>query len=241
MQYYFVYYLNAVLRVLQTCAEKRPAPCKKEWLMSVTEVFLIGIALAADAFALTVANCATYKSSLDKLKEWAMPTAFSVFQFAMPVAGFYIGSIFSSYLATFSKYLTAGIFFVLAIKIVIDNVKETNVRNTVENGDKTPKNEGIATSAAKDKNGGNFTFGVLILQAVATSIDALAVGVTFSVELSFSVFAAAAIIGGVTFAVVTAALFIGKYLGNLLGKYATWVGAAILFILAVKNLADAIA
>lgn len=226
--------------------------------MSLLEVLLIGVALATDAFALTVANCATYKKSLNKLKEWSMPTAFAVFQFLMPVIGFYIGSIFSSYLATISKYLTAGIFFLLAIKIVIDNVKEIKEIRAAESAEKSGftevrggRNDTTAagdagasgTSATKEgvKNGGVFTFWVLILQAVATSIDALAIGVTFSVELSFSVFAAAAIIGGVTFIIVAAALLIGKYLGKLLGKYATWLGAAILLALAVKNLVDAIA
>ena len=226
--------------------------------MSLLEVLLIGVALATDAFALTVANCATYKKSLNKLKEWSMPTAFAVFQFLMPVIGFYIGSIFSSYLATISKYLTAGIFFLLAIKIVIDNVKEIKEIRAAEAAEKSGFTEvrggRNGTTAAGDagasgagatkegvKNGGVFTFWVLILQAVATSIDALAIGVTFSVELSFSVFAAAAIIGGVTFIIVAVALLIGKYLGKLLGKYATWLGAAILLALAVKNLVDAIA
>lgn len=226
--------------------------------MSLLEVLLIGVALATDAFALTVANCATYKKSLNKLKEWSMPTAFAVFQFLMPVIGFYIGSIFSSYLATISKYLTAGIFFLLAIKIVIDNVKEIKEIRAAESAEKSGFTEvrggrngttaagdagASGAGAAKEgvKNGGVFTFWVLILQAVATSIDALAIGVTFSVELSFSVFAAAAIIGGVTFIIVAAALLIGKYLGKLLGKYATWLGAAILLALAVKNLVDAIA
>ena len=239
--------------------------------MSIVEVLLIGVALAMDAFALTVANCATYKKSLNRLKEWSMPTAFAVFQFLMPVIGFYIGSIFSSYLATVSKYLTAGIFFLLAIKIVIDNVKEIKEIKAAEAAEKSGFTEargaangagatngsttngagaagvvgsnGTANGSTKESgnNGGVFTFWVLILQAVATSIDALAVGVTFSVELSFSVFAAAAIIGGVTFIIVATALLIGKYLGKLLGKYATWLGAVILLALAVKNLADAIA
>ena len=228
--------------------------------MSIVEVLLIGVALATDAFALTVANCATYKKSLNRLKEWSMPTAFAVFQFLMPVIGFYIGSIFSSYLATISKYLTAGIFFLLAIKIVIDNVNEIKEIKTAEAAEKSGFTEvrgaangagaagvvgsnGTANGSAKESGNsdGVFTFRVLILQAVATSIDALAVGVTFSVELSFSVFAAAAIIGGITFIIVATALLIGKYLGKLLGKYATWLGAAILLALAVKNLADAIA
>ena len=194
--------------------------------MSVFEVILIGVALAMDAFALTVANCATYKNSLTKPKEWSMPIAFAIFQFLMPVTGYYIGSLFSSYISTASKYVTAAIFFVLAAKIVIDNVKELNAPEKTETSS--------AERAAK------FTVKVLLVQAVATSIDALAVGVTFATELGFSVFLASEIIGGVTFAIVAAALAIGKYLGKLLGKYATWLGALILLALAVKNLAEAI-
>lgn len=194
--------------------------------MSVTEVVLIAVALATDAFALTVANCTTYKNSLTKPKEWAMPVAFAVFQFLMPVFGYYLGSLFSEYLSAASKYVTAAIFFVLAAKIVIDNVKELNAPEKTETSS--------AERAAK------FTVKVLLVQAVATSIDALAVGVTFATELGFSVFLASAIIGGVTFAIVAAALAIGKYLGKLLGKYATWLGALILLALAVKNLAEAI-
>lgn len=203
--------------------------------MSVLEVILIGVALAMDAFALTVANCATYRNSLDRLKEWSMPTAFAVFQFLMPVIGYYVGSVFASYVSSFSKYLTAGIFLVLAAKIVFDNVKE--LRESKRKGD---LNDNSESREAEKGKGANFTFSVLILQAVATSIDALAVGVTFAVELTFSVFVASAIIGGVTFAIVAAALFIGKYLGKILGKYATWFGAAILLILSIKNLIDAL-
>lgn len=203
--------------------------------MSVLEVVLIGVALAMDAFALTVANCATYRKTLNRLKEWSMPAAFAIFQFIMPVAGFYIGSVFAQYLSSFSKYLTAGIFLILAAKIVFDNVKE--LRESKKEKEKSGETAGNEESKA---SGGKFTVSVLILQAVATSIDALAVGVTFAVELTFSVFAAAAIIGGVTFLIVAAALLIGKYLGKLLGKYATWFGAAILLVLSVKNLIDAL-
>lgn len=190
--------------------------------MSVWEVVLIGVALSMDAFAITIANCATYKDTLNRKKEWAMPVAFAIFQILMPIIGYYIGSLFAEYISSAAKYVTAAIFFVLAAKIVIDNIKEARKEETEE------------------KTAGNFTLGIIALQAVATSIDALAVGVTFAVELEFSVFVAAGIIGAVTFTLVTAALFIGKFLGALLGKYAQWTGAFILFFLAVKNFIEGI-
>lgn len=198
--------------------------------MTVWEIILIGVALAMDAFALTIANCTTYKNSLTRKKEWSMPAAFALFQFLMPVIGYYIGSALSGSLKSISKFVTAAIFFALALKIVIDNLKEA----------KSGKGERAETEKAADKTAA-FTFGVLTAQAIATSIDALLIGVTFAVSLDFSVFLAALIIGAVTFAIVVAALYIGKSLGKILGRYAQWAGAVILLILAVKNLAEGIA
>ena len=189
--------------------------------MSVWEIIFIGVALAMDAFALTIANCTTYEKSLSSVKEWSMPLFFAVFQFAMPLLGFFVGGFFAGFLQSFAKFLTAGIFFILAAKIVFDIFEEKRCKKA-ESGKKT-----------------DFTVVILLIQAVATSIDALAVGITFSaLTLPFSVFIAAGIIGAITFIIVAVALFIGKSLGKFLGRYAVWCGAIILFALAVKNLIE---
>ncbi|MBQ9514232.1 MAG: manganese efflux pump [Clostridia bacterium] len=190
--------------------------------MSITEIILIGVALATDAFAVTVSNCTTYKSGLTKKHELSMPITFAFFQFLMPVVGFYLGSIVSVYLKSFSKYITATIFFILAIKIIIEIVVEK------KDGDISKPN----------KSG--FSFSLLLIQGIATSIDALIIGVAFAGTLSISVFIAGLIIGTVTFIIVSGALIIGKKLGEILGKYAVIIGAVILFILAVKNLIEGI-
>jgi len=186
--------------------------------MRIYEIILIGVALAMDAFALTIANCSTYKTTLCRKKELAMPLTFAIFQFLMPVIGFYIGSIFANYLSVIAKFLTFAIFFILASKIVIDNIKEMS------------ENDSEIKSSP-------FTFGILIVQGIATSIDALAIGVTFAVSLS-APFIASLIIGAVTFVIVAIALFIGKSLGKILGKYAQWLGAIILFALSIKSLIE---
>ena len=188
--------------------------------MNIWEIIVIGVALAMDAFALTVANCTTYEKSLNAKKEWSMPLAFAAFQFLMPVIGYFVGGIFAGFISSFAKFLTAGIFFILSAKIVFDVLEEKRAKNPTQ---------------AKT----NFTVYVLLIQAVATSIDALAVGITFAaLTLPFSVFIAAGIIGVITFLIVAFALFIGKSLGKLLGRYAVWAGAVILFALAVKNLIE---
>lgn len=197
--------------------------------MGALEIIVIGVALAMDAFALTVANCTTYEKNLNRKKEWSMPLAFSAFQFLMPLLGFFLGGLISGFLQSFAKFLSAGIFFILAIKIVFDIIEETKATKKAE------------TVEPRDKKTQNFTLGVLIIQAIATSIDAFAVGITFAAAtLPFSVFIAAEIIGIITFAIVAFALLIGKSLGKLLGKYAVWCGAIILFALAIKNLIEGI-
>ncbi len=185
--------------------------------MSIIDIIFIGIALSIDACAVTIANCTTYKNCLDKKKEWSMPVLFAFFQGLMPLIGFLVGSLFASFITPIAPFVTAGIFLFLAVKIIIDIFKreEENVCNV-----------------------NSFTLSIVVLQAVATSIDALAVGVTL-INLSFSVFIAIGLIAGVTFILVSLALVFGKSLGKLFGKYAEWVGAGILLFLSIKSLIEA--
>ncbi len=191
--------------------------------MELYDIILIGVALSMDACALTIANCTTYKCSLNGKKEWLMPTAFALFQGIMPLIGFFIGSLFASVIGQVGEYITAVIFFFLAGKIIFDIIKDK----------KSPKCNECNTTAH------NFTLPILLAQALATSIDALAVGVTL-ISLTFSVYLAVVVIAAVTFILVSAALLFGKSLGKLFGEYAEWVGAAILLALAVKSLVTAI-
>lgn len=185
--------------------------------MFFSDVIFISVALAMDAFALTVANCTTYKKSLTTSLEWAMPSAFALFQFLMPVIGFYLGTTFSSALSSCAGFITAAIFFVLGLKIVLDNVKEMREEKIV--GDETA----------------TFNVKILLIQAVATSIDALLIGAgSFAFKLS-APFLSSLIVGAITFVIVSLALFFGKFLGEKLGKYAEWTGAGILFVLAIKE------
>ena len=160
-----------------------------------------------------------------------MPALFSAFQFGMPLLGYFLGGLVSGFLQSFAKFLSAGIFFILAAKIVFDIIAEKRKSETIDGFGKTARRETTH----------RFGLSVLMLQAVATSIDAFAVGITFAATtLPFSVFAVAGIIGIITFAIVAAALYIGKSLGRLLGEYAVWLGAIILFVLAVKNLIEGV-
>ena len=188
--------------------------------MRIYEIILVGVALAMDAFALTISNCTVYKDALNRTKKLAMPVTFAAFQFIMPVLGYYVGSAFAGFISEFSGFLTSGIFFLLSIKILFDAIKEKRSKTERKVSSLTPL--------------------TLVLQGVATSIDALFIGVTLAVELTFSVFLAAGIIGAVTFIIVSLALLIGTGLGKLLKDLSSLFGVAILLALAIINLVKAL-
>ena len=191
--------------------------------MDYLNIVFIGIALAIDACALTIANCATYKDVLNRKKEWAMPITFALFQGVMPLIGFLLGWLIKDYITGVLDFISAGIFFILSLKIVIDIIKEKKESKQIKEVDKTKK-------VAK------FTVPLLLLQGLATSIDALVVGVTLvnGVPIYISVI----IISAITFALVALALLFGKFLGKIFNKYAEWVGAGILLALAIKSLIE---
>ena len=190
--------------------------------MGILDIVFISIALSIDACAITIANCTTYSKTLNKKKEWAMPVLFALFQGVMPLLGWLLGSTFAEHISSFSGYLVALVFFALGSKIVFDNVKKC----------KKPENSNV--SCVKSV----FSYKILVLQAVATSIDALIVGVTMSMNLAFSCFYAMLIIASITFVLVTLSMLFGKFLGSKFSKEAEWIGAVILFAIAVKSLIE---
>ena len=185
--------------------------------MDILYIIFIGVALSMDAFAITIANCTEYGNTLTKKQEWLMPTMFAIFQGVMPLIGYFIGSLFYQYIGAYGKYLTSAIFFVLGFKMIIDIVKEKNEKDKEE------------------KKVKKFSAGLVIIQALATSLDALVVGITlnkYTTPFYFSVI----IIAVVTFGLVALALILGKSLGKLLGKYSSYVATFIILALAIKNL-----
>ncbi len=192
--------------------------------MNLYDVILIALALSIDAGAITISNCSVYKNSLSTKKQWAMPIFFAIFQGVMPLLGYLLGSLLTFIQeGDFASYLSSAIFFVLAGKIFIDIIKDLK-----------EKNSGVLETEDQSKVQ-NLTFLVLFLQGIATSIDALVVGITF-VNLTFSVYLAVLVISAITFVFVGLCLIFGKKLGKIFGKYADFVGATILLILAIKSL-----
>ena len=181
--------------------------------MSIVEIVILGLALSMDAFAVTISNSFAYPN-ISRARSFSMPLAFGFFQFLMPVVGFVLGQLVSDFITQYAGIITFVILGFIGGKMIWDAFHE-------EEGEEASKQ--------------TLTMPVLLFQAVATSIDALAVGVSFA-ALEVNVLTSSGIIGITTALTCIVALSIGKRFGNALGEKATIIGGAVLILIGLKSL-----
>ncbi len=169
-----------------------------------------------DAFAVsTTSGCLMKKLKL----KYAMRLSlfFGGFQAIMPIIGWFAGSSFSAYIEKFDHWIAFTILSIIGIKMIL----EATVLEKADE-EKKPSYESIVA-----------VFGL----AFATSIDALAVGVTLSL-LKINIFISALIIGLITFLISFFGVFFGCKFGSVLKKKAEIVGGAVLIGIGVKILLE---
>lgn len=181
--------------------------------MSITEIVILGLALSMDAFAVTISNSFAYPK-ISRARSFSMPLAFGFFQFLMPVVGFVLGQLVSEFITQYAGIITFVILGFVGGKMIWDAFHE-------EEGE--------------EASGQTLTMPILLFQAVATSIDALAVGVSFA-ALEVNVLTSSGIIGITTALTCVVALTIGKRFGNALGEKATIIGGVVLVLIGLKSL-----
>lgn len=183
--------------------------------MSVVELIFVAAGLSADAFAAALADGTSLRH---RYKALLIAFLFGLFQALMPIAGYLLGSGFADYISAFDHFLALGVLGVIGSKMMIESIRElVGSEETVEI--KEPR------------------FSLLLLQAAATSIDALMVGVSFA-AIRIEILPAAAIIGAVTFGLSLIGAIGGKRLGEKLGVKATLAGGCVLVIIGVKTLLE---
>lgn len=183
--------------------------------MKMLEILLIALGLSMDAFAVSLASGATMKR-LELRNALKMGLFFGAFQALMPVIGWLAGIGMKSFIAGWDHWIAFGLLTLVGGKMIYEamEIKEA------DEGGKSP-----------------FDTGTLFVLAVATSIDALAVGVTFSM-LSVSIVLPVIIIGTVTFALSAAGVQLGVKGGHFFeGKVEIAVGL-ILFGIGLKILLE---
>lgn len=186
--------------------------------MTLLEIFLVGIGLSMDAFAVSICK-GLAMPAVNKKQALLIGVYFGVFQALMPLAGWLLGSQFARHVTKLAPWIA----FVLLAWIGGSMLRESL--------SKKEEDEEVEPVELRHKE--------LFLLAVATSIDALAVGVSFSmVELSVPIGAAAALIGCTTFAISVGGVFVGHIFGARYKNRAEFVGGAILLLIGVKILLE---
>ncbi len=178
--------------------------------MSYIELFLIAVGLSMDAFAVSISDglCCT---KLKKSQMLAIALCFGGFQGLMPTIGFFLGKTFESYITAVDHYIALVLLGYIGGKMIYD-----------------------ALSQKEEESHSTLTAPLLLTQGIATSIDALAVGVSFAALPDVSILAAASFIACVTFVCSIIGVCFGKKFGEKLGSRAMLVGGLILVGIGVK-------
>ncbi len=187
--------------------------------MGLLEILMLGVALATDAFSVTVSNTFAFDDHrFSRLMR--MPLFFGLFQFGMPLAGYFVGGIAAELIEQY-----AGIVSLVILGFVGSNM--------LYSGYKALKEDASEEEEESQQDATTLSYGKLIFQAVATAIDAFAVGVSFRAH-SVDILVASALFGIITAILCIIALFIGKKLGSLLGDRAEMVGGVVLILIGLK-------
>lgn len=195
--------------------------------MDILSIILIAIGLSMDAFAVSVTNGIIIKD-LKIGHALKIGLYFGVFQALMPLAGWFAGSQFKDYITSFDHWIAFGLLAFIGGKMIWEAFGEGN--KELENAEGMSE---VAISTQETVYENPLKMGRLLLLAVATSIDALAVGVSFAF-LSVSIIWSAALIGLITFVICVAGVFIGNKFGGLLKKRAEIAGGLILICIGLK-------
>jgi len=185
--------------------------------MDFIDIFLLGVGLAMDAFAVSVCKGLCMKT-LNHKHSVIIALFFGGFQALMPFLGFYLGTFFSDYITNYDHWIA----FVLLLYIGGKMLYETL----------TSDEEIVCPLDQK------LDLKELFIMAIATSIDALAVGVALSFNKNTNIFVDIAIIGCTTFIIAFAGVVIGNKFGTKFKKKAEIFGGVILILIGIKILVE---
>jgi putative Mn2+ efflux pump MntP len=184
-----------------------------------------------DAFAVSISNGIIIK---DLKLQHALKVGlyFGVFQALMPLAGWFAGSQFKDYITSIDHWIAFILLAIIGGKMIKEAYgDECEVSGS---GDGTCE---VAISAQVEACEDPLRMGRLVVLAVATSIDALAVGISFAF-LNVSILWSATVIGVITFAICVAGVYIGRKFGCLFRKKAEIIGGIILIFIGLKILLE---
>lgn len=183
--------------------------------MGFGELLLLAVGLSMDAFAVSLCKGLSVRKA--GLKESVICGGwFGGFQALMPLLGFYLGTLFAEAIEAFDHWVAFGLLAIIGINM-------------------------LKEAFAKDcdcENNGDMSVKTMFVMAVATSIDALAVGISLAMAGSVNIFLAVALIGVTTFLLSGLGVKIGNLFGSRFEKKAQIAGGVILILLGSKILME---
>lgn len=186
--------------------------------MGILELFILAVGLSMDAFAVSICK----GLALPKLRlrhAVIVGLWFGVFQALMPLIGFFLGVQFKGYITAVDHWIAFALLAVIGGKMVKEALEGWNADKAGEGAD------------------ASLDFGTMLILAVATSIDALAMGITFAF-LEVDIVPAVSFIGIVTFVLSAAGVKVGSVFGTKYKAKAELLGGVILILLGCKILLE---
>lgn len=177
--------------------------------MGIIEIFLIALGLSMDAVCVSMSNGMCYKTKFKTVL--GIGVAFGAFQGIMPIIGYYAGSLFSKQISAFDHWIALVLLLIIGGKMIYDAIKDES----------------------DDKCAVKLTVKLLLVQSIATSIDALAVGVSFA-AMNTNIYLSASLIAITTFSLSIIAVYVGKKIGTKLNRKAEIFGGTILVLIGIK-------
>lgn len=187
-------------------------------MLMFIELFLLGIGLAMDAFAVSVCKGLGMRK-LNKKQTLIIGLYFGGFQALMPLIGWLLGSQFQKYITRIDHWIAFILLGFIGGKMMIEAIREWNEEETVD----------VIDAHLDHKN--------MLVLSVATSIDALAVGITFAF-LDTPIIEAITIIGITTMVISIIGVVVGNFFGSRYKSKAEFIGGLILVLLGLKILLE---
>ena len=175
-----------------------------------------------DAFSISIAN-GILEPNMRKIRMLKIAGVYAVAQFLMPLIGWFLVTTLEGIFTSFSKFIPwIALILLLFIggKMVVEGIMERKGKKKDEEN--------------KEDKPEKLTWGALIVQGIATSIDALSVGFTISDYSVLRAFAASFIIGVVTLVICLIGLIFGKKIGSKISSIATIIGGCILIFIGIE-------
>lgn len=181
--------------------------------MGNLSLVLISIGLAMDAFAVSLTEGLTLKR-LKKRKILQIALAFGGFQAVMPYIGWRVGGVFADKISKYDYIITTILLLFIGFKMIYD---------------------GWVDEGCQEGTRGCKTLGNLFALGFATSIDALAVGFSFSLIPNVDIYISIMIIGLITFLISSIGVYLGYKMGHLISYKTEYLGGGILVLMGLKS------